>query len=193
MRVAFASVVLSLGLAQAGFAQTADMPQGNVEISVIRTERPTVFRVELHNPGGEALVLNVGMALANGSRQYIDRVHLALTMPDGKVLHLEPMGPGFIAGRVDPLIVPLPAGATFAFPVDLQSYVAPKADVWRVDFAAGTYSLQAEYAGAGVSSSEANLDVKGIALMPFWKGEVVSSPVEFTVPQDHRSTVRALP
>ena len=125
---------------------------------------------------------NVGIALGNGSKQYVDAVLLTLTMPDGKVLHLEQPGPGFIAGRVDPLIVPLPAGATISFPIDLEHCTASTEKIWKLDFPPGSYTLQAQYTGKSVAAAEANLDVKGIAPMPFWKGSAQSPPVVFTVP-----------
>jgi hypothetical protein len=79
------------------------------------TGTPALIRVELRNPGNQDLVLNLGIELANGANQYPDAVSYTLTTPDGRVLHLESMEPGSIAGRVDPFIVPLPAGAMFSF------------------------------------------------------------------------------
>jgi hypothetical protein len=108
-------------------------------------------------------------------------------MPDGRVLHLEPMEPASITGRVDPLVVPLPAGAAFSFLVNLKKYAAPKETIWQLDLCPGRYTLQAEYRGRGVSQLESNLDMKGIALMRYWAGTVRSAPVMFTVPSDGES------
>jgi hypothetical protein len=89
--------------------------------------------------------------------------------------------PAIIAGRVDPLIVPLPSGATFSLLIDLKKYGALDEKVWHLDFSPGRYTLQAEYEGKRVPASQANLDVKGIALMTYWVGKVASTPVAFNV------------
>jgi hypothetical protein len=39
------------------------------------------------------------------------------------------------------------------------------------------YTIQAQFIGRGVSQAETNLDVKGIALMPYWIGTVASNSV----------------
>lgn len=122
-------------------------------------------------------MLNLGMELANGKKQYVNAVEYTLTTPDGRVLHLLPKEPAIIAGRVDPLILPLPAGATHSFLVDLDEYSAPN-DI----ISPGSYTLLAGYTGRAVSL--VNLDCRGIVMMPFWVGTVTATPVVFTVPPD---------
>jgi hypothetical protein len=183
MRILIAIFCFTVMFIPNGFAQApAEAHAANPELTLIPTKNPTLFRVEFHNPGPEDLVLIMGIALANGSKQYVDAVRYTLKMPDGGVLHLESRGPGLIAGRVDPLVLPLPAGATFSFPIDLVSCSATQERVWELHFLSGHYSLQAQYSGRGITQPEANLDVKGIALMPFWSGSVVSKAVSFTIP-----------
>jgi hypothetical protein len=176
------ALLISVAITQLGFGQSAQEPSGNLNLTLIPTQRPTQFRVELHNSGNRPLVLNVGIALANGNRQYANAVHYSLTMPSGKVVDLVPMEPGFISGRVDPLVMPLPAGATFSFPLDLETFLSIKQGRdWMLH--PGRYSLRAQFTGVGVSVSDMSWDVQGIALMPFWTGEAISAPVFFTVPQ----------
>jgi hypothetical protein len=88
-----------------------------------------------------------------------------------------------IDGRVDPLIVPLPVGSTFSIPVDLSNYwpTAPTEPDYKLE--PGNYRLEAQFIGRGVSQQEANLDVRGIALMPYWKGAVTSNQLTFLVPR----------
>ena len=57
MRVVVAALFLSLELAQAGFAQAHDAQPGQLDLTLIATPTPTQFRVELHNPGTDDLVL----------------------------------------------------------------------------------------------------------------------------------------
>jgi hypothetical protein len=108
-------------------------------------------------------------------------VRYILTMPDGEVLHIESMGPALIAGRVDPMILMLPAGARFSFPFDLENCSAPQERIWKLPLLPGHYSLQAQYTGSGIG--KANLDEKGPELMPFWSGSVMSKAVSLTIPR----------
>ena len=151
------------------------------ELLLTSASGPLLFRVEIRNLGDQDLVLNLGMELANGAKQYPDAVSYTLTTPDGRILHLESMEPGIVAGRVDPLIVPLPAGAMFSFLVDLNEYDAPREKVWHLTFPRGRYTLQAEYTGRAVPQSQANLDVQGIALMHYWVGAATAAPLVFTI------------
>ena len=139
-----------------------------------------LFMVDLRNSGSQALVLNLGTILGNGREQYANRVRLQLTQPDGKVLHLEMVLPGAIAGRMDPMVVPLPPGATYCLLVELEHYCAPKENIWKLNLRPGSYGLRAEYTGIKVSQESANLDMIGISFMPYWTGsvrsDVLSSP-----------------
>jgi hypothetical protein len=135
----------------------------------------------MRNDSNQDLVLNLGIELANGAKQYPDAVKYTLTTPDGRVLHLESLELGIIAGRVDPLIVPLPAGGMFSFLVDLNEYAASKEKIWHLTFPRGRYTLQAEYTGRAVPQSQTNLDVRGIALMHFWVGTATAAPLMFTI------------
>jgi hypothetical protein len=43
----------------------------------------------------------------------------------------------------------------------------------------GTYFLEAQFSGRGLTQPEANLDVKGLALMPYWTGSITSNRLQF--------------
>ncbi len=134
------------------------------------------FRVELRDAGASDLILNLGSMLANGRKQYPDAVVLILTDSQGKSQTLELQGPAGVAGRIDPLIVPIPVGSTFSIPVDLEKY-GPFGFKWKP----GTYSVEAQLTGKGVNQADANLDVKGIALMPYWRGTAASNQLRFEI------------
>jgi hypothetical protein len=185
-RARLAAFVLGLGL----LASRPSLPQevqGGLQLTIVQVQdtsaRP-VFRVELHNAGDHDLILNLGIMLANGKKQYADRLRLLLTDPNGKLLHLEMTGPAIIAGRVDPMVVPLPMGAAFVLPIDLKDYSAPKEKIWALDLTPGEYRLSAEYTGVGVPQRAANLDMQGISLMPYWAGTVDSNRLPFTLSQE---------
>ncbi len=165
------------------FAQNGSQ-NSSLQLTLSQETPGSRFRVELHNTGNKDIVLNLGMMLANGKKQYADRIHLRLTEPDGKVLHLDMTNPVFIAGRIDPMVVPLPKGATLVLPIDLKDYWAPQEKVWSLSLTPGQYALRAEYTGAAVPQRAANLDMQGIALMPYWTGTVESNALSFTVPEN---------
>jgi hypothetical protein len=136
------------------------------------------FRVELRDAGAHDLIVNLGMMLANGKLQYPDAVDLTLTDAQGVSHPLGLLGPIVIDGRVDPLVVPIPVGAAFSIPVDLDKYVG---DELPRQLKSGFYSLQANFAGRVVTDDETNLDVKGISLMPYWTGTVTSNKLRFEI------------
>jgi hypothetical protein len=133
------------------------------------------FKVELRNVGDNDLILNLGTMLANGRRQYPDSITLLLTYPSGKEQPLVLLGPVGVAGRIDPLVVPLPRGDSFVIPVDLSQF-APFGQ-GPPELAPGSYALQAEFQGkAGIDQ---NLDMQGMALMHYWTGTIVSNRLRF--------------
>jgi hypothetical protein len=130
------------------------------------------FRVELHNYGDTDLFLNLGVM--TGGKQYPGAVDLSLTDARGKsrrfVLSLPPVG-----GRLDFLVLPLPSGATFSIPVDLENYWTAAPKKFDNELTPGTYFLEAQFTGKGISRNE------GIALMPNWTGTVASNRLQFDV------------
>lgn len=142
------------------------------------------FSVEFRNAGQNALILNLGTMLANGEKQFLDAVDLILTDPQGRAHRLiDTRGPWVIAGRLDPLVVPLCIGCNFSFPVDFNNYWPGDEQVME----AGMYSIEARFVGRGVSSQEANLDMKGIALMPYWLETVTSNQLRFEISEPLRT------
>jgi hypothetical protein len=108
--------------------------------------------------------------LANGARQYPTAMTLVLTDAESKEHHAELAEPaGVIGGRLDLFIVPLPSGASLKLPVRISKclwYASGQLEDFRPD-PTKRYTVQAE----------ANLDMKGIALMPYWTGILVSNTV----------------
>ncbi|MGD1082855.1 MAG: hypothetical protein ABR881_31455 [Candidatus Sulfotelmatobacter sp.] len=136
--------------------------------------------LEVRNTGPNDTVLNLGIMLANGSRQYPAAITLVLTDAEGKGHRAElAEPPGVIGGRLDPFIVPLPSGASLKLPLHISKcfwYASGQLEDFEPD-PKKHYTLQAQFTGKGVSQAEAGPDVAGIALMPYWTGEVVSNTV----------------
>jgi len=191
--LAFAAGLL-LGLAAhptprvSNSAETADGLELTIHLVQAEGAPPNVpkFRVELRNAGETDLILNCGVMLANGKKQYPNDVVLTLTDAQGKAREFDLKEPGFVAGRLDPLIVPLPTGATFSLPIDFEKYWAAKSQEFDYKIQPGTYFLEAQYTGKGVSQLQANLDMKGVALMPYWTGTATSNRLQFEVGKQSR-------
>jgi hypothetical protein len=135
------------------------------------------FMVELRNAGEDDLVLNLGFMLANGRKQYPDAIVLTLRDAHGKSWPFHLREPFTINGRVDPFVLPLPVGAIFSIPVDFNKYFAMPGPLQP-----GTYSLEAQFRGKSVSQEEAKLDVRGVALTPYWNDTVTSNLLRFEIP-----------
>jgi hypothetical protein len=157
-------------------------PDDDLMIYLSRTStdksHPT-FVVHLKNVSDLDLLLNLGMMLGNGNKQYLDAIHFSLVNSTGKTLLLDLIGPAIIGGRIDPLVMPLPSGAEFAFPVDLSHYFAPKQNIWEIKLQAGRYLLNANYQGVTIKRGTTNSDMQGLFLFPVWTGHVTSQAVSF--------------
>jgi hypothetical protein len=162
------------GLQMSIYAETASRPGSN----------PPKFRVEFRNTGESDLILRLGVMLANGKRQYPNAVVLSLTDATGTSRQLNLREPFAVAGRLDPFILPMPVGASFSFSVDLDNYWAANSGEFGYKLKPGSYSIQAQLTGKSVSQQDANLDVKGIALIPYWQGAVSSKQLPFNVSRE---------
>jgi hypothetical protein len=64
---------------------------------------------------------------------------------------------------VDPLIVPLPVGSTFSIPVDLEKYWAAASKEFEYKLKPGTYFLEAQFSGIGLTQINSGGPVVGVA------------------------------
>lgn len=151
----------------------------HLDAAAVGESKVPKFRVELQNAGEDDLILNFGITLANGRKQYPKDIVLLLTDSQGKARRFELKEPFYVAERVDHLIVPLPVGSLFSIPVDLEKYWAAASKEFEYKLKPGTYFLEAQFSGRGLTQPEANLDVKGLALMPYWTGSITSNRLQF--------------
>ena len=159
---------------------TGDEPIRNLQLSIVRgsTQIPAVgppkFRVELRNTGKDDLILNLGIMLANGRKQYPTAIVLILTDSKGKARVFDLRGPAVVAGRLDPLILPLPIGATLSLPVDLANYWSAATQEFGYKLR-GSYSIEAKFTSEKVPASQ------DVLLAPYSIGEVTSNRMTFVV------------
>jgi hypothetical protein len=135
--------------------------------------------LEVRNTGEKDAVLNLGTMVGNGTWQYPTAITLLLRDANGKQHRAKLAEPvGVIGGRLDALIVPLPRGASLKLPLDVSWsrpwYASGRLEDFKPDLKKHC-ALQAQFIGKGVSQAETNLDLKGLALMPFWTGAVASN------------------
>jgi hypothetical protein len=131
----------------------------------------------LENVGRDDLVLNLGLMLGNGKRQMPTAIRLILTGADGKKYMLT-RKVGAVAGRVDPLVVPLPIGCRYEVLCELAQFAPP--DTVEVPMPVGKGVVVAEFVGEAVIAP--NPDLTGLALMSYWKGTVRSGTVRTGFP-----------
>jgi hypothetical protein len=185
LRLNLATLLLGLCSLVAHTSSAQDTAKGILQISLVQmqdVDRPR-FRVELHNAGDQQLFLNLGI-LVNSS-QFPTEIRFLLTDSDGKLLRLEMNLPPVIGGRIDPMILPLPAGAKFSWPVNLWSYSAPRQRVYRLNLSPGQYTISAEYTG-GVPQLIEHHDMSGLYPWPFWTGIIKSNLLSFNITREMR-------
>lgn len=159
---------------------TEDTPAHNLQLSIVRdsSERraggPPMFRVELQNTGKDDLVLSLGMMLGNGRKQYPSAITLIIADSAGKSRIFDLRGPAFVAGRVDPFILPLPIGAKYSLPIDLNNYWSAASKEFDYKLR-GAYTIEAKFTGEKVPASQDAL------LAPYWIGKVTSNQLSFEV------------
>ena len=140
--------------------------------------RPPAFRITLENTGEADLVLNLGHMLNNGRKHYLSAVALVLTHPDGKIRRLKLAGGGRVAGRIDDLILPLAAGASFSFRVRLDRYWCPDRSEFKIEFPPGEYGIVAVFNGG---SARHQTGTAAIPDLPFWRGRAISARLTFSI------------
>jgi hypothetical protein len=101
-------------------------------------------------------------------------VRLIFTDADGKK-HILRRNEPRITGRVDPFVVPLPAGSRYStISRDLEELIDR--------LTPGGYRVRAEFVGEAVTRKEVNTDAVGLALMTYWTGTIQSEDVQVTLP-----------
>lgn len=141
-----------------------------IAITLVGDASGQKYFASLRNGSTKPLFIVIGTIMANDKWLCPSQIELLITGPDGKAHRSESRfgcnPSGVIGGRMDPLIIPLAAGAAYSFPVlDLRQA------------AAGRYIVKARYTGVPTSLRSCNLDLQGLSLIHHWTGTVVSNTV----------------
>jgi hypothetical protein len=131
--------------------------------------------VTLENVGESDLNVKLGFSLANGKSHHPDALRL-LARSKGKATRSLTYAaiPG-VAGRLDPFVVPLPAGSSYTLRIAFDKYADSETGD-RLDLTVTDYGIAAELVGEAVT--ETNPDVQGLALIPCWQGKARSNEIQ---------------
>ena len=187
--VAAISTISAIPLGQAPFVLGQAWGQTNAGLRIgIATISPGAsppgdvhFEVAFENTGATDFVLNLGHMLANGKVMFPSSIRLVLTDSSGRVRELEYFDrkyPG-VAGRVDDFTVALRAGSLYTIRTTMDHYWSPPTKEFALKLTTGRYQVMARFQGDGARTT--NSDMRGVALLNFWKGMVQSNPLEFVV------------
>lgn len=136
------------------------------------------LRVEFRNVGEKDLLLNLAIMTGHAAEQYPTAVSLILVDAQGSEEWLELKRPHQVNdAKNEPLLLPLPVGATFSFGVDLENYWTPTLKESAYTRKPGTYLLAAHLAGfrrADPLFIRGDLELQPIAGRRF---DVVNPPV----------------
>ena len=139
--------------------------------------------VEIRNDGSSDVFVDIGIMLANGARQYPNAIVLSLQDSGGIEFDGTSIDPPVVAGRVDPFVIPLPAGAAIRVPLRLSRYLfhaAARPNV--VDLAGQHHLIRAKLIGRRPGDSRSGVDVSGRAVASWWTGTAVSNAIAVMIP-----------
>jgi hypothetical protein len=145
------------------------------------TEGAYVVEVSFRNTGPNDALLNLGWMTGNGRVMFPDAVRVRLTEPSGTTceLHYFDRRHALIRGRVDDLVVGLPAGSAYVLRLTSDRLWCTAAVEPRTTLVPGRYRATARFEGNGAQTT--NLDMPGLALMTFWKGRLDSGEASFEI------------
>jgi hypothetical protein len=131
------------------------------------------LEVTLENVGDSDLNVVLGYSLANGRHHHPAALRLVVHGQGNqpRTLHYAQVR---VAGRIDPLVVPLSVGASHTVRCGLDQFVDSQTGA-PVDLSAAEHPISAVLVGEPVS--HANSDTQGLMLMPYWQGTVQSNEV----------------
>ena len=128
--------------------------------------------VAIQNTGPNDTMLNLGVMLGNGAKSFPVRLSLVARGPDGQIHKLGFTGlPGGMAGRSDPMMIPLPQQASYTVHARWGAFPELTAD---------EYEFYVEFEGS--AARDANADMRGENLLNCWFGKIDSNEVSLEFP-----------
>jgi hypothetical protein len=152
-----------------------------ISASVLGPADGVTFDVLLENVAADDFVLHLGQMLANGKVMFPYAVQLLLTRPDESrcELHYTDRRYPAVAGRVDDFIVALRDGSTYTLHLPGERLWCRDTMAFQTTLPVGRYEVAGRFEGRGAASGQ--LDMRGVALLNFWTGVVMSASASFNV------------
>jgi hypothetical protein len=165
----------TLGTASPSFEGIAcGAPVSGITLCLASIPATDSASVEIRNDGSTDVLVDLGIMLANGAHQYPNA--LTLVVSDSSRVEIEgtPIDPPGVAGRIDPLAIPLSAGAALRIPLRLSRYVFHAADrAGALDLGGQRSTIRAKLTGRRPTRSE---------LVSYWTGSAVSNAITVELP-----------
>jgi len=177
-------LAVSISLVESAQAQIRDTAvacgatEKGIALCLYTSVRSDILTVELKNRGSADAVLNLGFMFGNGRNQYASAIALEFKDESGKIyrgIPAHPPGAG-IGGRLEPLIVPLPAGASIKLPLyigDCGLNTDGKFERFGPD-PKKSYSVIAIFSGKPIANANPSVDYSSL---PLWVGTASSNSV----------------
>jgi hypothetical protein len=149
--------------------------------------------ISLENKGNKDITLDLGVVLGNGELYCPNALELIVIDRAGEVHYLSYGYPAAVSGRVDPFIVPLPAGSAYQLRYPLSRFLEEKAfrpafssylSSTPFSFVKGKYKISVVIKPFLVTKENLSLDVAGLSLMHYWTGKITSGVVSCSIPWD---------
>ena len=143
---------------------------------------PEHFSIVVENVSDRDLNVRLGRSLNNGRSHHPDSLEL-IARAGGeaprRLIYFD--GRGGIGGRVDPFVVPLPAGASYTLRCPFKNFVDP-GSLRPIDVKARDYRIAASLTGKPVTEKDVNLETLGQTMIPCWQGTIRSNEVRASPP-----------
>lgn len=157
------------------YGDTVEGLRMNVSIDTSDTNNGDHLQVRIQNIGEKDVLLSLGWII--GYRAYVEEISLELTTSDGKHPGVVLTGvPAGVAGRVDPLVIPLLAGASYNIRISATHYYIPDSSETVASFIkrrAG--SLRVKLQGKAAANYLSSL--QGPSMISFWQGTLFSNEI----------------
>jgi hypothetical protein len=130
--------------------------------------------VEIRNDGSSDVFIQFGIMIANGAHQYPNAITLVVSDSSRVEIEGTLIDPPVVAGRTDPLVIPLAAGAAFRVPLRLSRYFFHAVGrAGELDFGGQRRTIRAKLTGRKPDRSE---------LVSIWTGTVMSNGITIVLP-----------
>ena len=176
---------LGAGLVATGGEKPGDQPVGaDLRLSIAAVDSFELlagtpdFRVTIENMRSKDVMVNLGVMLANGKVMVPNAIRLVLTDAQGESRTYHCKGQR-VGGRMDDLVVPLPAGSLYSLRLSLDDYMCAESMESLLKLEPGEYRIHAELEAKGAQCL--NSDTEGMELMNYWIGNLESDAVTFRI------------